>query len=110
MDCGICKAYLREKNKCPGCRNIQNDTSRTRVKCIIRICPKRKGDFCDCADLPCARLKHLDERYKRRYNMSEAGNLDYIRKYGINKFVLAERKKYQSPRGTFCIHDHQTYL
>jgi hypothetical protein len=22
MNCGICRAYLREKNKCPGCRVI----------------------------------------------------------------------------------------
>ncbi len=109
MNCAICKGYLREKNSCPGCRNIQNDKSKSRLNCKIRTCQKRKGNFCDCKDLPCDRLKRLDDRYKARYGMSEIENLEYIKKQGINKFVKSQRQKYQSPRGTFCIHDQQIY-
>lgn len=32
MNCSICMAYLREKNKCPGCRGNDIDKPITRVK------------------------------------------------------------------------------
>jgi uncharacterized radical SAM superfamily Fe-S cluster-containing enzyme len=33
MNCSICSAYLREKNKCPGCRLMNIEYCK---KCIIR--------------------------------------------------------------------------
>ena len=31
MNCSICMAYLREKNKCPGCRGADIDKPITRI-------------------------------------------------------------------------------
>ncbi len=41
--------------------------------------------------------------------MSQIENLEYIRKYGIRKFIAAERKRWISARGVFCIHDKKYY-
>ena len=38
MNCGICMAYLREKNKCPGCRGDDTNKPVTRVGCKIKNC------------------------------------------------------------------------
>lgn len=42
--------------------------------------------------------------------MSEIENLEYIRDHGIEKIVEAQNKKYQSEKGTFCVHDKKWYL
>lgn len=105
MDCGLCKSHLRKKDPCLGCNNVQIG-SKTRVGCKIRICSKRKGKFCFyCKDFPCNNLKHLDERYRNKYCMSEINNLKYIKKHGIDKFVEKENKKWISKKGIFCVHD-----
>lgn len=109
MDCGICRAYLRENNPCHSCREAEKNKPKTRADCKIRKCAKREGDYCDCEDFPCERLKHLDERYRRRYGMSEIENLKFIKEKGIEKFVASECQKYQSAKGTFCVHDKKYY-
>jgi hypothetical protein len=38
MNCGICQAYLREKNNCPGCRGDDTNKPITRVRCKIKNC------------------------------------------------------------------------
>lgn len=108
MNCGICQAYLREKDKCPGCRFGPTKISCTR--CKIKSCKERKGKFCfNCEIFPCGKLKHLDERYKAKYGMSEIENLEFIRDKGIDKFVDQERKRWQSGKGTFCVHNKKYY-
>ena len=108
MNCGICKAYLRSKNPCHGCMNLEED--RPRAHCRLRACTKREGRFCcHCPEFPCERLRHLDTRYRTKYGMSEIENLEFIRKNGIRKFVAAERKRWISACGIFCVHDKQYY-
>ena len=110
MNCGICAAYLRKKNACAGCNKIEADSPKTRVSCRIRICPQRRGKYChDCADYPCDRLMRLDKRYRARYGMSEIENLEFIRARGVNEFIKRERRKWQSARGVFCVHDRKHY-
>jgi len=110
MNCGICGAYLREKNPCHGCRKADENYPKTRVNCKIRVCAKRKGSYCfDCDEFPCERLKHLDERYRKRYGMSEIENLEFIRDKGMDEFIENECKKWQSGKGTFCVHDKKYY-
>lgn len=104
MNCGVCRAHLRAKNRCPGCN--ADVTMRGCVQCLIRNCSERKGRYCfSCAVFPCARLKQLDKRYREKYAMSEIANLEYIRDNGINAFVEQQRKKYVSGKGVFCVHD-----
>jgi len=80
------------------------------IKCGRKLCQERTGDFCfECEKFPCESIKKLDDRYKKRYDMSEIENLEFIKKHGIDKFLESQRKKYQSKKGTFCVHDKKYY-
>ena len=110
MNCAICKAHLRLRNPCHGCRDAEQNMPKTRVQCRLRLCSKLQGDFCfDCIDFPCDRLKHLDKRYRIKYGMSEIENLEYIKNNGLKKFIERERKKWISNKGIFCVHDKKFY-
>lgn len=110
MNCGVCKAYLREKNPCHGCNDAEQNMPVTRVNCKMRTCRKRHDRFCfSCSDFPCDRLKHLDLRYRTKYKMSEIENLKFIKEKGINAFVKSQQKKYQTSKGTYCVHDGKYY-
>jgi hypothetical protein len=109
MNCGVCRAHLREKEPCPGC---YNPLPRYKAchNCKLKNCKKRKGLFCyACPEFPCQRLKHLDKRYRTKYGMSEIKNLEFIRDKGIKKFLESETKKYISPKGILCVHDKKRY-
>ncbi len=115
MNCGICMAYLRERNKCPGCRGADTNKPVTRVRCKIKNCKvfqKGKAKFCfECENLPCDNLRHLDKRYRTKYNMSMIENLQEIRRNGIEVFLRKQQAKYQCPRcgGTICVHNEKCY-
>ena len=87
MNCGICMAFLRKKNKCAGCRGSDEKKPVTRTNCKIKTCDtikKSSVQFCfACADFPCENLKKLDKRYRNKYNMSMIENLKNINKNGI---------------------------
>ena len=108
-------AYLREKNKCPGCR--VNDTNKpiTRIKCKIKNCKffqKSKARFCfECEKIPCDNLKHLDKRYRIKYAMSMIENLGNIKEHGIRNFVKNETVKWACSEcnGTICVHNRKCY-
>jgi hypothetical protein len=110
MNCGICRAYLRDKNKCPGCRTNDNNKLISRIKCKIKNCKillKSKAKFCLQRDnLPCASLEHLDKRYRTKYNMSMVENLEFIKNFGIKKFIENEKARWTCPKcgGVICVH------
>ena len=109
MNCGICSAYLREKNHCPGCR-VDTFKPITRVRCKIKTCRvfrNRQAKYChQCEDFPCANLKQLDKRYRIKYNMSMIENLENIEKLGIRKFITIEKARWSCPKckGTINVH------
>lgn len=110
INCTICLAHLRKNNRCESCNKIRSDSPKTRVLCQIRTCTKRKGKFCfNCEKFPCDRLKHLDKRYRTKYNMSEIENLEFIRDKGMDEFIKRERNKWQSSKGILCVHDKKYY-
>lgn len=110
MNCGVCKAHLREKNACPGCYQPDINKAKSCVECKIKACGERKGKYCFmCDKFPCDRLKHLDERYRKKYEMSEIENLEFIRSNGINEFVKSENKRWLSDKGIYCVHDKRHY-
>jgi hypothetical protein len=110
MNCGICKAFLRQNNPCHGCNDAELNKPKTRVHCGLRTCEKRRGNFCcHCAEFPCDRLRCLDHRYRTRYGMSQIENLEFIRDQGIRKFVAAEQQRWTSEHGVFCVHDRKYY-
>lgn len=111
MNCGICLGYLRSKNKCPGCRELDEAKPGYCRKCIIVNCNilKNKGmRFCSnkCEEYPCKRLKNLDKRYRTKYGMSMLENLENIREFGIRKFVKDEQERWKCKKcgKTLCVH------
>ena len=115
MNCGICMAYLREKNKCPGCRAADTNKAISVLRCKIKNCEviqKGKVKFCfQCESVPCACLKHLDKRYRTKYGMSMIENLEDIKAGGIRKFVANEKVRWACPEcgGTICVHNRYCY-
>ncbi len=111
MDCGLCMAYVRDKNRCPGCRAGDEGKSKSCLACTIRNCETlRSGesDFCsiDCERFPCPRLKRLDARYRTKYRMSMLENLQAIRNVGVEAFVVSEQERWACPGcgGLQCVH------
>jgi len=115
MNCGICMAYLKEKNKCPGCRIEDTKKLISRTGCKIKNCHyllKKKAKFCfECKEFFCDRLKHMDKRYRTRYKMSMIENLENIKRLGINKFIKNEKERWTCPEcgGTICVHNRKCY-
>ena len=111
MNCSLCIAYLRDKNKCPGCYVEDNNKPITRKGCIIRNCSRRgKATFCfSCAIFPCERLKHLDKRYRAKYGMSMIANLESIKTEGIRAFLAKEEKKWVRGTKIICVHNRKLY-
>jgi hypothetical protein len=97
MNCGTCIAYLREKNRCPGCRIYSADKAISIQRCIIPKCiylDKTASKFCyDCEKYPCKRVKQLDKRYSTKYRTSFIENLMMIREKGIDAFLDFESKR-----------------
>ena len=114
MNCSLCSAYLRDKNKCPGCRNRGEDKSQHPTKCIIKNCIRLKENnwrYCSvkCEKYPCRRLKNLDKRYRAKYDMSMIENLENIEKNGIRKFIDKEKKRWMKGDKIFCVHHKKYY-
>ena len=108
MNCGICMAYLREKNHCPGCRFFNSKEPVSIARCIIKNCETiKEAKFCfSCEKYPCTRLKNLDKRYTTKYGMSMIENLENIKRLGIREFVKDERVRWACSKcgGTINVH------
>lgn len=110
MNCAICYAHLREKNKCQGCRFLESNIPISIQRCKIRNCVKIINEtvrFCfECTDFPCKNLRHLDKRYRIKYDMSEISNLYFIKNYGIRSFLETEILKWSCSKcgGTINVH------
>lgn len=119
IHCGVCSGYLAFSKKIPkqkgityciGCRPRNKQCA-----FLKKNCPKlmsNKIRFCfDCSDFPCQRLKHIDERYQRDYNMSLIENLITIRTKGLESFLQEQQEKYKCPKcgGAVCIHNRFCY-
>lgn len=110
MNCGICLAYLRDKNICKGCWGDNKYKSKSCVQCIIKNCELLSGTkskFCyDCEKYPCRRLKQLDKRYRTKYDMSMIENLENIKSKGLDTFIKKEKVRWACAKcgGTICVH------
>ena len=110
MNCSICMTYLRDKNRCPGCRLFTKKEPVTIAKCKIKNCAtlqSSKFKFCyRCDKFPCERIQHMDKRYRTRYHISTIENLENIKKFGVRKFIKTEEHRWACPQcgGTICVH------
>jgi len=115
MNCSLCSAYQFKKydlNKkgfhkkyCPGC--IPRGENCTHMKDACETLAKGKIRLCiQCENFPCKRLKALDKRYRFKYNMSMIENLNYIKKFSIEEFLIKEREKWSCPKckAIICCH------
>ncbi|MDD5765493.1 MAG: DUF3795 domain-containing protein [Candidatus Marinimicrobia bacterium] len=110
MNCGICMAFLREKNHCPGCNSDSLQKPKHCTACKFQTCPeKQSGDLAcyDCSKFPCLRLKQLDKRYRTKYGMSMIENLLKIKEIGIAKFVEIENARWACPDCGYPINVHR---
>ena len=110
INCRVCYAFQREKNKCGGCRADNKDKPVSRVICKIKTCSRlieNRMDFCgQCDEFPCKNLKNLDKRYQGKYFMSMIKNQEMIAANGLEKFLESENVKWKcSSCGNFlCAH------
>jgi hypothetical protein len=110
INCGTCMAYLRTKEKCPGCRIDFGEKRKTCKECKIKNCDllsKTSSKFCyECESFPCDKIIHIDRRYKKKYHARLIDNLLTIREYGINQFLGNEVKKWTCPQcgSVLCVH------
>ena len=105
MNCALCYAYQREKNKCSGCR-IEAKKTKARILCKIKNC-KLKQNFCyECGNMPCKSLNNIDKRYRSKYNMSIIENLNNIKKFWMNRFLTSEWLKWTCNNcwNLICVH------
>ncbi|MGA3094005.1 MAG: GIY-YIG nuclease family protein [Dehalococcoidales bacterium] len=118
MNCALCSHYLalikqaggtHRMVECPGCR------SSGRQCAIKRSCERvRRGKtrLCsECAEFPCSRVMHIDERYRKHYNYSMIDTLKAIQKSGVEAVLAAQREHHRCPRcgGVICIHNGKCY-
>lgn len=111
MNCALCYAHLREKNKCDGCRSKDDPKMPAScLRCIIRSCDARtdgESDYCFvCTKYPCKRLKELDKRYRTKYAMSMLENLSAISTRGMYEFLRQQRQRWTCADcgGVICVH------
>jgi hypothetical protein len=121
MYCGVCGAYLAYSHDvprkrgaivhCTGCRARGKRCAYLKGHCP----PLASGDvdFCfECVDYPCARLQHLDSRYRRDYGMSLIDNLDLVRGAGVQALVERQQTRFGCARcGQLqSVHNQKCYV
>jgi hypothetical protein len=111
INCSVCYAFLREKNRCAGCRTDILNKPVYCQKCIIKNCSELSDHgwkFCShkCEKYPCLRLKNLDKRYRTKYGTSMIENLENIEKFGIDKFIESEKRRWKCHKcgELLCVH------
>lgn len=120
MNCRICSAYLaysrnipRKRGKiihCIGCRPRNKQCAFLKGYCAELS--EGRIRFCfECKDFPCHRLQRLDDRYRKKFEMSMIENLNEIRNRGITQFLANQRKKYKCPKcgGVICVHNRKCF-
>jgi hypothetical protein len=102
MNCRLCRAFIRDRKPCPGCRGDDGFKSQACVTCRIKNCGdllKTEAKYCfRCDSFPCDGLNHLDKRYRNRYGLSVIDNLENIRKFGLRQFIRNEKEKWTCPK------------
>jgi hypothetical protein len=110
INCRLCRAYVRDKTVCPGCRGEDAFKPTSCVNCLIKTCEKSvngKFEYCfECDEFPCKRLAQLDKRYRTQYGLSVIENLLSIKEIGILQFVEKENQKWTCPEcgSMLCMH------
>lgn len=100
IDCATCAAFVRKKNRCPGCMHPSDDGKGTHaLTCSIKNCPKHPaGGRCDeCGIFPCATERRIDARYRKNCRESLVGTLLFLHERGIMETLERESKRWTCP-------------
>lgn len=110
FNCALCAAFQGYGSPCSGCNSSGVKQKHCEATCVIFKCDKRKNlssGYCyECNTFPCSKVRRIDGKYKRSSNTSLIENLNYIKKYGMNNFLLSEHKKWSCKAcgEIVCIH------
>jgi hypothetical protein len=111
INCNLCYANQRKKNRCLGCNYPDNTNQPTHCRtCSIKFCKlldNAKKHYCySCEKYPCLRIRKLDRRYREKYSVSMIENLNTIKIEGIVKFMKKEEKKWKCKicDNWICVH------
>jgi hypothetical protein len=113
LNCRLCRAYIRKRNPCPGCRVKGTAKSVTRIRCEIKTCARRQNtgeQFCgSCTQLPCQPMQRLDKRYRAKYMVSPIANVKRIKAIGVRRFVREEKDQWlcKCCGEVLCMHNPQ---
>jgi hypothetical protein len=113
VNCSLCRAYIRDRKPCPGCRGGDSHKSNACLTCAIRNCRELAAGghrFCfSCDNFPCANLLHLEGRYQAQYGVSVIANLERIKAVGVERFVAEEEARWSCPEcgSLLCMHRPQ---
>ena len=99
LDCGLCPRYYTiGSSRCPGC--CGPDFFNKHPSCsYITCCVKKKGlEVCaQCGEFPCSKFESCLENggeYDSFLTHKKAKpNLDFIRTYGLERFIGQQRKR-----------------
>jgi hypothetical protein len=116
MNCAVCSGYLAYKNDvkkrgvmmpyCEGCRPRDKKCAFLKKRC--ELLRDNKVKFCyECKDFPCEKLGHIDKRYQTFFRMSLIGNLEFIKKNGMSRYLETQEDKWRCPTcgGAICCHN-----
>ena len=95
LDCGLCpRYYTLGTSRCPGCCG-PDFWQKHPGSPILTCCVRRKGlEFCsDCSDFPCSKFKDVDRYDSFLTHQKMVSNLNFIKKYGIKKFIDQQNKR-----------------
>ena len=110
INCGTCIAYLRDKNRCYGCRHAELNIPKSRLSCRIKNCEHLQitgSKLChECRIFPCDTMKNIDKRYRTRYKTSLIRNLETIKEVGLKNFIETEVNRWTCPNcgSVLCVH------
>lgn len=97
VDCGICSAYLREKNHCEGCLAVNPDLNIGYCRtCSRKYCIEHKDEkYCySCEKFPCRSILSLDKRYTEKYGESPIDNGRFVEQFGMEAFIALEKERW----------------
>lgn len=96
VNCAACSVYLDRKKPCPGCRGpVEKITRKSCRSCVKKKCAFEKGyTWCfECASFPCRRIKSLNERYVKHYDVDIIQN-GYDAKNDMDAFLEAQKIRF----------------
>jgi hypothetical protein len=99
LDCGLCPRYYTVgSSRCPGCCGsgfFNKHPSCSFITCCVK---KKNLEVCaDCSDFPCSKFKSNEEYQQLKESSSYPSNkkiipnLNFIKEYGIEKFIEQQK-------------------